>query len=563
MHFVNTKKIKSIIWVTYLTMSLSQILYADDVKVKADTYNTEGVSFLDQEKIDDATTQFVNMLIVDPTNEMAQEYLRRIISSKTSITIQKKHQIERFMELLVYIEFLEARFSELKHDKERLENFITQHLSNDKNKMNLLAQIKTEEIPQESKEANIFPLMKKELIAPQSKDLKETLVVYTKYKDSLVNQVLRLEKIKNNLKDVRMRLEPQSKKAILGKDIDTQLSMKDEPNGADLMKLQQQLTETQQKFETLKKDSQEKDQRVSTFEDQLKDIQRKLSEKDKLGEEQSMTLNILQLELAHIQQKFVAVRDSIQHNESHVRNLKQQLADISLDLVDKDKTIMQKDDQIAHLSQQIQEIQERVLLIQRIMQEKDEKMQVLNETFQKNAGNYEQQIHASQAQIKAMQGELSALKQELEKRTLDYVLQREALRRFIARKLELAQRYRLQLKEYNGKVDTLQKSLLARDEKLADLDHILSSQDQKLLQLNGIVEIYKNKLGETYKILREKNEKIIIMEQQLEDLQKQLMRLPHPSRHNLPNAVINNFQSKVTTKDIPNLQQRLKIMGRK
>ena len=531
-----TKRDNLIVVVIYL-ISLTKMVYADDVTTKTVSYNEAGISLFNQGKMEEAVSQFVTALIIAPTDGVAQEYLRKIVSSSAALPIPQKHRVERFMELLSYIEFLESRLNELKQD-------------------NSLTQLKSEEKDPQLDKASVFLFMKKDLIAQQPKNLTVILAAYDRYKDSLVDKILALEKSGERLHVAKMKFDFRNNAGV-----SKPLRQMNESKRGDVAELRQELVVTQQKFEALKKDAQEKDQRISLLEDQLQGIQRKLPNKDKLMEEQEKNLNILKLELAHLQQKFVAVRNSVQHSEQHIQGVKKQFTEFSLDLVDKDKIIRQKDDQIAHLSEQIQEIQARVLLVQRIIQEKDEGIQALNETFRKNKENYGEQIRVSQNQIKILQGELSALKRDLKKQIWEHALQRKALQHFVVKKFETVQRYRLQAKDYTATVNSFKKSLLARDARLADLDNVLSSQDKKLLQLNGILEIYKGKFVETYKTLKERNEKIMNMERELEGLQKQIQNLPQPPRGN-PSGNTNTLQSPAASDRSTSFEQRLNVVGR-
>lgn len=178
------------------------------------------------------------------------------------------------------------------------------------------------------------------------------------------------------------------------------------------------------------------------------------------------------------------------------------LAKISLELYEKSKLLGDKAQHVAMIKDNLADAHERLNLGQRIIQEKDEHIVVLEEEIASL------QSVAMEEGFPARSGSNLARIQSLEQ-------QFQSLNKKYLRVEE-------KIKERDSLISQLKKTVVLKNKKIVAIKTVSLSSDRKVTQLNGIVQIYRGKLKDTYTNLVQEKERIHRLEEQLLEMEGRL-----------------------------------------
>lgn len=203
-------------------------------------------------------------------------------------------------------------------------------------------------------------------------------------------------------------------------------------------------------------------------------------------------------------------------------NFKKRLAQMSMNLYEKDTQIADKDGRITELGNQLKEVEERLALIQRIMQEKDSQIQKFQvQVNQVNQGE-EDDNKINQFELKTLQDKLAQFESTFAAQTASQKSEMNSLRAQVEKQEATIAKYEGELLRRREEIVKLKTDVFYKDKQKTELDQVLASKDDKLLELKGMLEIYQFKLRDVHYGLIEKNQEVETLKQQLQELKHEL-----------------------------------------
>ena len=248
---------------------------------------------------------------------------------------------------------------------------------------------------------------------------------------------------------------------------------------------------------------------VTVIPDDSAALAEELRQKEQRIADQDRSIEEIRQQLGGVSQKFDMLEQQLGRTEQQVVELTRKIAGMSLEIYEKDTLLANRANQIDDLEFQLQDAQERLKLIQQLMAEKDVRIQDL------------------EARLPSAE-QMAAAVVENGKAAEDVEMRVAAL---------------------NAKYDALREVLTQKDQQLAALRQELELErtapapvapadpprdDEQIRQLMAILTIYKDRLGETCRLLRDRDERLQKLEDQLQAVEGLFNRDVPPG----PSAVI-------------------------
>lgn len=283
----------------------------------------DGERFYEQRKDLKAADRFVRALLLDPASQRARERLEELIKGSTVLTHHQRLQLQRFVDLIDYHQFLLNRIDGLLDDSRRYSMQIRHLLTSRQFPVDV-----AKTIDQADQIANAARQCRRIWI---SEDIPPVLSMDTIF-EKLDMTIQRLEQQHQKLTKVCAQLRQQHLAARKHPPIPVIRSAAAQGSSSSP---RQPLTGRQK--------------RIQDFRVELKTVKR----------------------------EFEGLQKKLEETNARVGELTNNLAALSLELFEKEKVIADKDSQMFQLGEQLQETRERMTLVQRIIQEKDQQIQAL------------------------------------------------------------------------------------------------------------------------------------------------------------------------------------------
>jgi len=221
---------------------------------------------------------------------------------------------------------------------------------------------------------------------------------------------------------------------------------------------------------------------------------------DTAGKVQESSLQRFKKELGLLYVQLDRFEEDAGKKDSKIKELSKQVVDLSLRLSETEMLLNKKIEAVGSLTRELDDIKQRFMLGQRIIQEKDAQMQSLQETLQ--------EAHLGSGDRKEEIGQIIALKKEL----ADVQAQFESDQVIIREKSD-------QIAALRNELQSMQDEVKGNAE-YANV--LLVEKDREIKELNGILSIYQQSLGDASRAIKEKGSRLDSLRDEVVRLQKSL-----------------------------------------
>jgi hypothetical protein len=462
-----------------ILMLACPLAFAYDASPGSISHLEKGVKLQNQSQLNPATQQYIKTLLNDTSNSQAKEKLQEIARDISDWSSAEKQSLLRFLELIEYINFLRDRQMYLENNNELLVQFILEQVNDN------------EPIRQE------LNRIQKSLNTAQPQDAMGSL------KSLQSDNVLPINQLNEEL--ARIKKDFLSYLEML-QDVNRQL--RQEKGRV----LKQQFSSRKPSFKT------------PIRREQIQDIRERLIEKDLFLKRQEENYSQLSQEMSSVHKQFQALQGQLQATDQKITDLTRELAGMSLAVFEKEKALADRENRMNVLAAELNEAQERLNLVQRIIHEKDDRIQTLEQevtSIQKTSipSSPKDQDARDVGDIKE---NMIVMQEEWRSQAL---ANSEKIAVLEAKLQGLAEKYQKVagvIQEKELEITQLKGNVSNREETISRLQKIFLSKDQKIVELNGIVEIYKSKLSDALATLEEREGALQTIELKLQDVELNL-----------------------------------------
>ncbi len=449
-------------------------VHAEDDYSLVSYYLSRGEKKLEKEDFLAAMNQFLIVMLLEPSQKAAREYLQRSEISAVLPAQFDQYKLKKFLDLADQTDFLNSRIAYVDESNERLFDFI--HKNN--------------------------------LVTAENRDNINALMALVKPKRDISSLTAKLEQLRD-AEDVET-LGLAIKLMLEQKERSIQVLQARQKINKQLRTLKQALLE--------KEISRQKSAEVETDGQRFSRIRERLAEKEMQIKTQDDQMKVLREELTAVRLQFADMQAKMNTTDQKLAVLTKELAGMSLDVLSKEKLIEKRNETIEDLNAQLEEAQAQMQLIQGIIQEKDgqitefkkqlNQMKELVETRETSVFNQPERIPEDMYPeddtvvfTDEAQNKLDSFEQKLEALTLKY------------------QTLEGVVQEKEAQIDQLNQLVGVLDGKIISYRQTNTKKIRELNQVYGILEIYKGRLEQTCDLLKKKEQYIIEVEQQLRGLE--------------------------------------------
>lgn len=220
-----------------------------------------------------------------------------------------------------------------------------------------------------------------------------------------------------------------------------------------------------------------------------------------------------QMEMGEMRTQIAAMKEKMDANDNRLALLTREIAGLSLEIYEKEKIIADKDTRLQKIQAMLADAHSRLMLVQQIIQEKDAEIAKLEAVIKHIPANTA--IPMDHPETDDSSDLRALIRDELHAQIAVYKKQIQSLE--------------TQFVQMREQYQTLEQDLAARDEKIGQLSDMVakqtamlkrqelvaSSKDEKLLEMDGVIRIYKGRLDDVYAELKQKQERLKMLEHQL------------------------------------------------
>ena len=451
----------------------SERIFAEEKYSLVTFYLTKGERFLEKEDYLSAMDQFLIVTLLDPSHKQAREYLSQPGMTAVLHGQYDQYKLKKFLDLADQTDFLDSRIAYLDDSNDRLFTFIE----------------------------------KNNLVRDQNRENFEALASMVKPRRDISAIAAKLEQIRDS-----------HGVETLGLAIKMMLDQKDQ--SLEMLKTKQeinsQLRSLKQKLLD-KEIARQKMEPVATTDQNVGRLREQLTEKQMQIENQNKQIQSLRGELKEVQLEFGDFQRKMSNTDQKLAELTKELAGMSLDVFGKQKIIDNKDAMIQQLSDQLKESQAQLQLVQGIIEEKDGRIA----EFQEQLVRLEERVKSGESVYQApafgeipvpdqagpvlfpmgTDGPVAAFEEKLDALTVKYQTLEDAV------------------KEKESQIAQLNQLVGLLDRKIISYRQSHAKKEQELVQVRGMLEIYKGRLEDTCEILKKRDLYILQIEQQLRGLE--------------------------------------------
>ncbi len=450
-------------------------VFANEKYSLVDFYLLKGERFLEKEDYLVAMNQFLIVTLLDPAHQKAREYLLQPAINDFLKDKYDQYKLKKFLDLADQTDFVNSRIAYLDESNERLFEFIEKNnLITDKNRENF-----------------------------------ETLATMVKPKRDIAALTTKLEQIRD-AHDVE----------TLGLAVKLMLDQKEQ--SMQMLEAKQRINSQLRSLKQALLDKEMSRQRSVSIKEpdtDLDHLRRQLSEKESRIQAQDQQIQSLRGELQEVRLEFSSLQGKMADTDRKLAELTKELAGMSLDGFGKEQMLEDKEAVIRQLSDQVRESQAQLQLMQGIIGEKDDRIA----GFQAQLSQMEERLKAAEAarlaekEIEIQQpasdqagpllfplgtgGSVVAAEENLDDLKVKYQTLEDVL------------------KEKESHIAELNQLVGLLDRKVISYRQSHSKKEQELVQVKGILEIYKGRLDDTCELLKQRDMYISEIEQQLRGLE--------------------------------------------
>ncbi|HQO58169.1 MAG TPA: hypothetical protein PLT76_05555 [Candidatus Omnitrophota bacterium] len=450
-------------------------VFANEKYSLVDFYLLKGERFLEKEDYLVAMNQFLIVTLLDPAHQKARKYLLQPDINAFLKDKYDQYKLKKFLDLADQTDFVNSRIAYLDESNERLFEFIEKNnLITDKNRKNF-----------------------------------ETLSTMVKPKRDIAALTTKLEQIRD-AHDVE----------TLGLAVKLMRDQKEQ--SMQMLEAKQQINSQLRSLKQALLDKEMSRQRSVSMKEpdmNLDHLLQQLSEKESRIQAQDQQILSLRGELQEVRLEFSSLQGKMADTDRKLAELTKELAGMSLDGFGKQQMLDDKEAVIRQLSDQVRESQAQLQLVQGIIGEKDDRIA----EFQAQLSQMEERLKATEAarlaeeDIEIQQpasdqgrpllfplgtgGSVVAAEEDLDDLKVKYQTLEDVL------------------KEKESHIAELNQLVGLLDRKVISYRQSHSKKEQELVQVKGILEIYKGRLDDTCELLKQRDMYISEIEQQLRGLE--------------------------------------------
>ena len=437
-------------------------------------HNDYGIQLFEREKLNLAADRFLRSLLLNPTNDTAKEYLKKIIQKDFSMEKYTRNQLLRFLNLIEYYQFLHARIDAVYINNQKFLSFILRDSLENKD-IRQIARSLQDEFTKEACQKRTFLLRFDTQILNGDVDL-------TSVNQEISDKRENMNAFLDYLQEVNTRLRALKLRVVKKKHARTMIL----------------------KNYALK-------EKLNKVQSQMKQKEEMLSQQEKNNFDFHEQLTAVQMDYEFLQAKRA-------DTDKYIVDLKRDMAGMSLELFEKNKIIDDQKEQISTLETAFLEARERFNLVQRIIQEKDARISVLETEMKINSESVASSVDSDIDSLHDLKAELEELQVDLERQSVSSFEKIVALEQKVYALTEKHVATQKEVVQKNYQIKGLKEIVSKNATKLLKYKKVFSSKDQKLMELNGIVEIYQGKLADVYSALKERNYELRSLEQKMDNL---------------------------------------------
>lgn len=240
-----------------------------------------------------------------------------------------------------------------------------------------------------------------------------------------------------------------------------------------------------------------------------------------------------------VKQQFEDLQMRLNQREEKIAQLSRDLIDISLKLSEKDMILDDREASIASLNSEVIDLRSRFELGQKIIQEKDQQLASLQNEFNKfketaknatiSSEQFTQKIINKDQDIAQLQGMLDIYKGQLKTASNGLKSKDVTIASLNNELMELKDKFQnfdLTMGNKDRTIDLLKNRLkevsTLKEQRNENLRKVVKERDEKIDELEGVVSLYKGKLGSAFGTIEEKNVYISKLNKDLELVQSKI-----------------------------------------
>lgn len=454
-------------------LTFPERIFAQEKYSLVDFYLAKGERLLEKEDYLLAMNQFLIVTLLNPAHPKARDYLSRPDMEAVLKDKYEQYKLKKFLDLADQTDFLNSRIAYLDESNERLFAFIKKNnLVTDKNQENF-----------EALASMVKPKRDIQALATKLEQIRDAHDVETL--SLAVKLMLDQKEQSMETLETKQRINSQLrslKQALVDKEIARQRLPLPE--------------KTDQSSERLHKQLAEKEAQIEMQNKQIQSLRGDLQE--------------VRLEFSDLQRKMT-------DTDRKLAELTKELAGMSLDGFDKQKMLEDKDAMIRQLSEQLKESQAQLQLVQGIIGEKDERIV----EFQSQLRQLEDRLKTGET-VHLAGGGLEAPVSDQAGPVLFPLGTGGPVTAFEEKLGALSAKYQTLedvVKEKESHISELNQLVGLLDRKVISYRQSHFKKEQELVQVKGILEIYKGRLDDTCELLKKRDMYIFEIEQQLRGLE--------------------------------------------
>jgi chromosome segregation ATPase len=409
----------------------------------------------------------LNSLIKNVSNTQALLELQQHLVENQEES-QERMQLQRFTELAEYCGFLETQIRDYRRQQETLMAFVADHPLISKEFKSAVQAIRQEFTQKEV-------VFKKQLATehPPSAQLEAYVAALAKQRDILIARL-------DVLRDVNSRLREIKGQAV---------------RALNASVVQENSSNWKKRVDEIQRESEDKNETIAKQEALIRELTHDLGE--------------LETQFNNLNQTLVATNQEL-------NSLRTEFAGLSLEVYDKETSLATALLKTETLQTYITDLEERLMLARHLITEKEERIHLL-----------ESGSDSQQGLVKSN----SMLQTEPQNPELDLTTVKPVLEAG-----NPAENWEVQIKDLQQKVAHFETELVSRtdenrhlaeqlqiqEDRVKVFSLIFLSKDQKLMELNGILQLYKGKLADVSSVLQKREAQMQHLEEQMIELMKRL-----------------------------------------
>ncbi|MFP4472575.1 MAG: hypothetical protein ACLFPX_01720 [Candidatus Omnitrophota bacterium] len=235
---------------------------------------------------------------------------------------------------------------------------------------------------------------------------------------------------------------------------------------------------------------------VQQLSSRLDRLQTKLLSKERTVTRQNDRIAQLSENVDKLALSLKVMRDKIQFSNERAERTTRELADVSLQLYQKEGQLVDKQQQIASLDEDLEEVHQRLALVQKIISDKDEHIRSLEDQIAGLKESWTSREQNADMEFNMMRGRLIRIEEQSKQQQNDYEKRIGLLEDQVAVLRSRNTAISSSLRDKEQQIALIRIDNQRKEKSISEAEILLMSKDRKLVELQGVLRVYREKLAD-------------------------------------------------------------------